>query len=160
MGGRVNIRLETDPSCQETEVIIRCAQRTERIENMIRAIENCAEDEKPSVAVYRGNTLSLIDPREIIRVYTENRRLMVCADSGIYECRQPLKNLETVLLAERFVRISRFEIVNLRKIAGFDFSHAGTIRVIFQDGSETWVARRYVRTIQQMLRGGKTGKEA
>jgi len=157
LSNKVNIRLETDPSCREPEVIIRTNQPTPLTDRIISAIERCVE--YPSVAVYKGDTLVFLTPGEIIRVYTENRKLMIHAESGVYETRQPLKNLEELLIGEHFVRISRFEIVNLRKATAFDFSFAGTVRMIFEDGSETWVARRYMPMIRQTLKGNRPGKE-
>lgn len=152
MRGKVSIRLEIDPSCQEPEVVIRTDQKTEIIEKVISAVERCLGDTYPPIAAYQRDTLVFVAQNDMIRVYTENRRLIICTQIGKYESRQPLKELEEKLDKGHFVRISRFEIMNLRKVSGFDFSTAGTIRVLFQDGSETWVARRYIQSIQQTLK--------
>lgn len=152
MSGKVDIRLEIDSSCQKPEVIIRSDRQTELTDKMISALKRCLGDEYPPIAAYQRDTLVFVAQNDIIRVYTENRKLILHTKDGRYESRQPLKELEEKLDPEHFVRISRFEIMNLRKVSGFDFSNTGTIRVLFQDGSETWVARRYIQAIQQTLK--------
>ena len=158
MSGRISIRLEVDPSCREPEITIRVAEPSELTERIISAIEHSAEGGYPRVTAARGDTVVQLDQREIIRIYTENRRLMICTSGGLWETRQTLRNLEGILDPSSFVRISRFEIINLNRVAGFDFSHAGTVRVFFADGSQTWAARRYVQAIQQALKN--PGREA
>ena len=95
--------------------------------------------------------MHLIDQKDIIRVYTENRKLIILTPKGEYSMRCTLRELEETLDPNCFVRISRFEILNMNKVSSFDLSMAGTIQVFFEGGSSTWVARRYVRAVEQRL---------
>ena len=93
----------------------------------------------------------MINQQEIVRVYTENRHVVISTDTKNYDSRLNLKKLEEKLNSTSFVRISRFEIINLSRVSGFDFSMEGTVQVHFDNGSFTWVSRRYVHIIQQTL---------
>ena len=50
-----------------------------------------------------------------------------------------------------FLRISRYEIVNLRKVKRFDFTITGTLRVEMEDDTETWASRRFIPAIKERL---------
>ena len=155
----VNIKIRIDPDCHDPVILIRTDQQTQEVENIVHAIENCVESRYPLIAGYRGNTMELLSQRDIIRVYVESRKVRICTEKGTFESRKSLSFLEQLLNPERFIRISRFEIVNIRKITSFDFSKAGTVHIRFDDGTVTWAARRHVRTIQQALERIETGEE-
>ncbi len=155
MNNPVNIEIQIDPECHDPVILIRTDRKTQQVEDIVHAIESCTDSGYPLVAGYRDNETELLSQRDIIRVYAEARKVRICTGEGVYDSRRTLAWMETVLNSDRFVRISRFEIVNIRKIARFDFSMAGTVHIVFDDGSVTWAARRYVRAIQQML--GRTG---
>ncbi len=151
MQNRMSIRIEIDESLKEPEVVIRTGKDSAFTERIVAAIERCDEEDRSKVTVYKDNVMSLLSQKDIIRVYTEQRKLVVSTAGDKYESKSTLKDLEAMLDPKMFVRISRFEIVNLNKVTGFDFSVAGMIKVLFDDGSSTWVARRYVRAIEQKL---------
>ena len=151
MKNPVNIKIEIDPQCHDPVILIRTDQKSQRVEDIVQAIETYTNSSYPLIAGYQDNGMELLSQRDIIRVYVEARKVRICTGEGIYDSRKPLSWMETVLNPERFIRISRFEIVNIRRIARFDFSIAGTVHIVFDDGSVTWVARRYVHAIQQAL---------
>ena len=160
MSDEIDIHLEIDPSYKKTEIIIHTSRRSEAIDHMISAIQNnLQKEQRPVISAYKGDSLTFLDQRHILRIYTENRKVFICAETGTFEARQYLQDVEKLLDQKHFVRISRFEIVNLRKVADFDYGNTGTIRISFIDGSYTWVSRRYVQSIQQALESRITRRE-
>ena len=50
-----------------------------------------------------------------------------------------------------FVRISRSEIINIKKIGKLDMSLTGTIRIQMKNGYSTFVSRRNVAKLKKLL---------
>lgn len=159
MDKKVSISFEADPSCEFPQVVIRAKQKTEKIEKIIEAIERCVYADTSRIPINDGTSIVLLEQKDIIRVYTENRRVVVSTETGDHETKMTLREFEDILDRSFFVRISRFEIINLQKVFSFDLSMSGTIRVIFDGGSETWVARRYVKDILSKLDNMNKGGE-
>ncbi len=151
MRGTIDIDIQLDEACSDPKIIIRTRRKTQEIENIVSAIENCMENGYPMVPAYDGDIMVLLSQREIYRAFVEKRKLLVQAERGVFVVRKTLAEMESILSGNRFLRISRSEIINLYKVSNFDFSLSGTIHVHFDDGSSTWAARRYVRAIQEIL---------
>jgi DNA-binding LytR/AlgR family response regulator len=62
-----------------------------------------------------------------------------------------LYELEERLDKTRFVRISNSEIVNLKAVKKIDLSFTGTIGITLSNGATSYVSRRYVSKIKQVL---------
>ena len=163
MKKNVKIKIDIDPSVTEPEVIIRAKEEDALVKKIVASVEQCTDGEDkelPPVQATWNNISISIEQRDIIRVFSEDRRIIVWTKEGGYQAKCTLKELEEILDADWFVRISRFEIINLKKVSGFDMSIKGTMKVSFDDGSFSWVSRRFVIPVQQRLsalahRGGK-----
>ena len=151
MRSAIDIDIQIDAACGDPKVIIRTNRMTPDIDHIVHAIQNSMDSQYAMVTAYDGNTMVLLSQREIVRIYNERRKLVVQTERGAFVARKTLAEIEAMLNAHRFLRISRSEIINLYKVAAFDFSLSGTIRVHFDDGSSTWVSRRHVRSIQKIL---------
>ncbi len=158
MDREIDIRVEIDPDIKVPQVIIRAGEKGALTNDIIAAIEHCVTERDKHIAVYSGDETVLLHQYDIMRVFTQNRRLTVCTEDCCYESRLVLRQLEELLDPDTFVRISRFEIINLNKVAGFDMSMAGTIKVIFENGTQTWVSRRFVKALQDEISLRKGGQ--
>lgn len=109
----------------------------------------------PSVAGTdeRGNRC-MIQPADIVTFYAEKQKVFAKDNEKTYTIPRTLSDLEKELESYGFVRISKSEIVNLRKIKSLDMSFTGTIRVIMKNGYETYTSRRNVAKLKELLQKG------
>ena len=95
----------------------------------------------------------MLREEQIVLAATDGKLINVVTETGSYYMRQSMKNLESILDSQRFVRISRFEIVNLGKVRRYDFTLSGTLRLELAGGMETWASRRCIPLIRKRLMG-------
>ena len=97
----------------------------------------------------------VIKPAEVISFYAEGQRVMAMDDKKKYVISRKLYELEKEYESLCFVRISKSEIVNYKKIRSLDMSLTGTIKVIMKNGYETYTSRRNVSKLKELLLKGK-----
>ncbi|MBR2671119.1 MAG: LytTR family transcriptional regulator [Oscillospiraceae bacterium] len=145
----MQVEINIDSSVTEPKVIILTDRMTEEINDLVRRI---SKPETQMIAGFRDDTVTLLDQETVLRIYAANGKVFAVTGNGEYLVRQRLYELEAQLRQDRFVRISNSEIINLKKVRHFDLSFSGTICVSLSDGTVTYVSRRYVSKIRDLLK--------
>lgn len=144
----MQIEIKIDSNCREPRMVLVTDRMTEELNDLVRRLSG---QTPRMLAGFREDTLELLDPAEVLRIYAASGRVYAVTERGEFTLRQRLYELEERLEGGRFVRISNSEILNLGKVKSFDLSFAGTICVTLADGSAAYVSRRYVSKIKQVL---------
>lgn len=145
----MKVRARIDKSFDAVEIQVCNHELNPQVKQLVEDI-SAFVNEGITGTDFRGEKI-IIPTREILRIYTESQRVMVQDAKGIYSTQEKLYELENRLDEEQFFRISKSEIVNLKKIRRLDMSITGTIKVILSDGTETYTSRRNVTRLKQIL---------
>ena len=149
MKHKINILFESDPEAAGIEVRICAPERDEYVEALIERISD-QPPETLTVTEANGNMIK-ISKSDIISASVNGKLLQIITEKDRFIVRQALHDFEKILDARSFVRISRYEIVNLDKVEKFDFTLGGTLRLELPDGMETWASRRNIPLIRKKL---------
>ena len=148
---KVHIRFEQDASLDHIDVVIRAPDQDDSVTDLINRISAWPPD---MLTAYDDNgNVRKLDQKKIVLASVNGKVVDLITDDGIWHIRQTLQNLEDNLDKQRFVRISRYEIVNVEKILKYDFTVAGTLRIELTGGMETWASRRCIPAIRRRLTG-------
>ncbi len=144
----MKIEVKVDASVRETTVVIYTDKVTDEIQQLAQRL---SQDAPQVIVGFLEDEAIILTQEEIIRAYAEGGKVFAQTPDGKFLLRLRLYELEDRLDAKRFVRISNAEIVNLGWVRGFDLSFAGTICVRMKNDTQTFVSRRYVAKIKQVL---------
>lgn len=144
----MKLEIKLNAACAEPLVTVQAEEITPEVDEIVRRLTQ----ETPRLLTgTRDGRLEILEPERIYRFYASGGKVFAVTEKGEYTLRQRLYELETSLDSRQFVRISNAEIIQLKKVEHFDLSITGTILVRLSDGSTTYVSRRYVGRIKQML---------
>ncbi len=144
----MKLEVKIDDSYMEPKVILLTAAMTEEA----KAILNKLSDQAPQIlSGYKDHKIEVIDQAELIRIYASSGKVFAVTQKGEYALRLRLYEVEQRLPSHQFVRISNSEIINMKKVHHFDLSFTGTICVKLENGTVTYVSRRYVSKLKNIL---------
>lgn len=144
----MQIEIKIDKLCKETRIIVITDSMTEEVNHIIKKL---SEDSLQIILGSKDNKLEILEQTDLIRIYANSGKVFAVTNGGEYAVRLRLYELENRLDKNQFVRISNSEIINLKKVKTFDLSITGTICVKLSNGMVSYVSRRYVSKIKQIL---------
>lgn len=147
----IRIRFEQDAALDGIEIAVRAAEIDAEVQKLLGEL-TANVDNTLTVTDETGAVLPIPVSR-IVSISVLGRQTDVVTEDGRYLSRQSLNNIENVLDPRQFVRISRYEIINLSKVRRFDFTLNGTLRLELYGGMETWASRRSIPAIRRHLQG-------
>lgn len=144
----MQIEIKIDEMCPEPKIVVITDKITEEIDEIVKRI---TAHQSSMLAGFRDDTATLLEPGQIFRIFASGGKVLTETETGEYTIKLRLYEIEQRLESKSFVRISNSEIINLKKVKGFDLSFSGTICVSLSNGTVTYVSRRYVAKIKQLL---------
>lgn len=144
----MEVEIRIDPERQEPKLVIYAAQETPELQKLAEQLSGLALG---PVQVWEEERSFLLQQREFLRFYTEGKGVCAQTASRTYSVRLRLYELEQRLDPLRFVRISNSEIINLDRVTAVDLSLTGTICMTLDGQVTSYVSRRYVKKIKEVL---------
>lgn len=139
--------IKIDERQSEPKVTITTSSVTEEVAELIKILDSKQE----YLIGYQNRVIKMLDFKLIISLYSFDKKVYAVSSDGEYEIKQRLYDLEELLSGYHFVRISNSEIINLKKVKKFDLSFSGTISVRLANDKLTYVSRRNVKKIKEVL---------
>ena len=147
---KIRMRFRQDKSLDIIDILITAAEKDDDIETLVRRIKPNTSQQITVLDEY--DRTCVLNEDEILFVTSDKKNVRIVTGQNEYRARQSMQNMEN-LLSDAFLRVSRFEIVNLSKVSKYDFTITGTLRIEFENGTETWASRRYIPIIKERLSG-------
>ena len=144
----MQIEIQIDENCKAPKIVVVTDKMSDEINEIFRRL---SERQPTIIAGFKDDLVEVLDPSGVFRVFAAGGKVFAETDHGEYVLRMRLYETEERLDGKTFVRISNSEIINLKKVKSFDLSFAGTICVTLTNGTVTYVSRRYVAKIKQIL---------
>ena len=146
----MKIRIEVDNKISENEVIIKCNELSEEVNNLQIMLNDMLLSKK-SIPFYKGDTEYYLSLEEIIFFDTEENGICAHTIDNIYNVRYKLYELEE-LLPGYFMRVSKSTIINTNHIYSITRSLSSSSKVEFQNThKQIYVSRYYYKPLKNKL---------
>lgn len=146
----MKLNVEIDTNIEEPAALITTPRMTEEVTRVVDFISKL-DDITTVISGIRDDKVELLEQESIYRIFAEEGKVFARTESGLYQVRLRLYELEERLDDSKFVRISNSEIVNLKKVKSLDLSFVGTICMELSNKEVSYVSRRYVSKIKKKL---------
>ena len=144
----MRLRIEYDDSLPEDLTILQTKKPDPIVDKISRHFAQPYQAD--TVIGYEGTSFSPIGLNQIYYFFTENKAVYVKTENNTFKIKERLYEVEA-FVPNHFVRISRFEIVNLHFVERFEYTFGGKIVLHLKNDTQLYTTRSYTKDIKNIL---------
>lgn len=88
--------------------------------------------------------------KAVVRIYRENRKLIIDTLDGYFESHQALRDMKRILSAD-FIQISQSELINRRHVQRVKITKTGLVELRLVGERTSYSSRRYLKILKEAL---------
>ena len=156
----MNFKILVNVSKKFTEptISLNVPELNDEVSTIEKKLQNLI-NEKNQLIGTKDYDIYLIETKDIITVYSEDKYNYCKTKDRIFKLKEKLYFLEEILPRNEFIRISNSTIVNIKHIKCFNTSLIGKIIVKLKNGDEFNVSRSRTKDIMNLLKERKNNNE-
>ncbi|EQK41908.1 lytTr DNA-binding domain protein [[Clostridium] bifermentans ATCC 638] len=147
----MKIDIDIDKRYEEIQVIL---MSNEMNDETMEILEKLKTTKNKYILGKSDKKVYILDVKDIYFFYSENQKVFVETEDFRYEVDERLYEIEENFKNTSFIRVSKFSIVNLKKVKNIDMSFSGNLTINFINGKKESISRRYISKIKDYLKNG------
>lgn len=144
----MKVEIILDKSLDDTLVKIYTPSYSKEIENIEKSLETINKD---VLVGFKDDEVYILDYKDIVRFFTHDKKIYIETVNDRLTSRLRLYEIEERVDKKSFLKISRYEIINIEYVKRLDLSFKGTIAVELTNGEVSYVSRRYLKEFKRIL---------
>ena len=145
----MNVRIEQTGKEQEELVLIRCHAVTEEV----REIADFAKSRSGSLTASADERQYEVAVTDVCYIESVDGKTFLYTKKRVYETSYRIYELEEMLKAKHFLRVSKPMLVNLMKIRSIQPALNGRFTAVLSSGEKIIISRNYVKALKEALKG-------
>ncbi|CEQ31038.1 response regulator [[Clostridium] sordellii] len=147
----MKIDIDIDKKYKEIQVILKSPDMDEET---LEILEKLKTRKTKYILGKKDKKIYILDINEVYIFYSENQKVFVETNDCKYEVEERLYEIEENLKSTSFVRVSKFAVVNMKKVRNIDMHFNGNLTMNFINDKKENISRRYISKIKDYLNNG------
>ncbi len=145
----MDVKIKQIGAGEQEQVLICCRAVTEEV----REIAAFVRSRQGSLSGVRDDEQYEIPVSELYYVEAVDGKTFLYTREQVYETPYRVYELESLLRAKHFLRVSKSMLLNLMKIRSIQPAMNGRLSAVLQSGEEVIISRSYVKDLKSALKG-------
>lgn len=145
----MDVEIEKIGAGDRERVLIRCRAVTEEV----REIEAFVKSRQGSLSGVRDERQYEVAIADLYYIESVDGKTFLYTKDQVYETPYRVYELESLLKANAFLRVSKSTLLNLMKIRAIRPALNGRFSAVLQSGEEVIISRNYVKDLKSALKG-------